>query len=102
MAMTEEEVVAFFDTDEMEAEFLKFERVENNRSTRPDLHTFLLLDSLKPGSKKDMVCSADHDEIWLDFTLEDLAEIATPELLIELHRCGVRVDEDAERLCMFA
>lgn len=97
--MTPEEIAALLECND---EYLEWERVENKRSTRPDMHAFLLLDSLKPGSTRDMVCGAEHDQIWLNFSLDDLAEIATPELLIELHRCGVLVDEDNNCLFMFA
>ena len=37
-------------------EFLKFERVENKRSQRPDLHAFLLLDELVP-DKSDIIAA---------------------------------------------
>ena len=76
-------------------EYLKFERVENKRSRRPDLHAFLLLDELFP-SDFYIICSAAHDEIWLDADGEDLTE----EQVIELSRCGVRFD-DGDGLCMF-
>lgn len=83
-----------------EGEFLKFERVENKRSDRPDLHAFLLLDSLFPGTS-DMVSCAEHDEIWLDVA-GDQIEILTDDQMRELARCGVRYDADSDSLCMFA
>ena len=80
-------------------EYLKFdERVEPKRSKRADLHAFLLLDELVPGAR-DIVACAEHDEIYLDVDLRDLAKVATEEQVIELVRCGVRVDEHG--LCMF-
>lgn len=80
-------------------EFLKFDRVENKLSQRPDLHAFLLLDSLVPRNR-DMVASACHDEIWLDIDVDELAQTAiTEDQIRDLVRCGVRVDESA--LCMF-
>ncbi len=81
-------------------EFLEFERVENKRSKRPDLHAFLLLDEIVPGNR-DLVSSAEHDEIWLDVRLEPLLEAATLQQLIDLHRCGIRCDAESESLCMF-
>lgn len=86
--------------DKFADEFLKFERVENKLSNRPDLHAFLLLDSLLPGST-DMVSAAEHDEIFLDVELDQLAATAiTEEQVRDLVRCGVRISEDS--LCMFA
>jgi len=79
-------------------EFLKFERIENPRSRRPDLHAFLLLDELFP-QDRDMVCNASHDEIYLDVTDDEVATL-TDEQILELVRCGVRYDGDG--LCMFA
>lgn len=78
-------------------EFLAFERVETKRSQRPDLHAFLLLDELFPGNT-DMVCSAQHDEIWLEVDNQQLATLSDDQL-IELIRCGVR--HDGYGACMF-
>lgn len=86
--------------DRHEDEFLKFERVQNKLSKRPDIHAFMLLDSLVPG-KKDLVSAAEHDEIFLDVDVKKLVKAATSEQLIDLHRCGVRYDEDGSGLCMF-
>lgn len=85
--------------DQHEDEFLKFERVRNKLSKRPDIHAFMLLDSLVPG-KMDIVCAAEHDEIFLDVDVKKLVKAATTDQLIDLHRCGVRFDEDGG-LCMF-
>ena len=86
--------------DANEDEFLRFERVKDKLSQRPDLHAFLLLDRLLPGTS-DIVASAEHDEIWLDADPEKLAEIVTKDQWIELMRCGVRYDDDIESLAMF-
>lgn len=82
------------------SEYLKFERVTNPRSKRPDLHAFLLLDYLCPGDS-DMISCAWHDNIGLGIDLSDLASIISEEQVIELIRCGVRIDEEGH-LCMFA
>ena len=79
-------------------EFLKFEKVANKRSQRPDLHAFLMLDELFPGDS-DLVSSASHDEIWLDVD-DDQVETLTDEQILELSWCGVRHDSDGG-LCMF-
>jgi len=84
-------------------EYLKFDRVENKRSNRPDLHAFLLLDSLVPGrdgKSDDMIGGAEHDEIYLSVDIEELEKVITEDQVLELIRCGVRYNE--ESLCMFA
>lgn len=83
-------------------EYMKFEKVESKRSRRPDLHAFMMLDELFPdgGDCLDLICSASHDEFWLDVT-DDQIESLTDEQIIELARCGVRCDSDGG-LCFFA
>ena len=81
-------------------EYLDFDRVENKRSKRPDLHAFLLLDEISP-STRDIVSCAEHDEIWLDVDLEQLSKRATEAQVLELVRCGVRYDDDVDSLAMF-
>lgn len=78
-------------------EYLKFERVVNKRSQRPDLHAFLLLDEISPGDS-DIIVWAGHDEISLDF--EDWDKL-TEELVVELIRCGVMYDSSYEMLYSF-
>lgn len=79
-------------------DFSRFEDIPQPRSRRPDLHAFLLLDELLPGTR-DMVCAAEHDEIFLDVDLKALALVVTDEQIHELVRCGVRFE--SEGLCMF-
>lgn len=90
------------DTDSpIEAEFAKFDRVENKASARKDLHAFILLDKLAPGGYMMVACSV-HDEITLEPTIADLvAGGITEEQAIELYRCGVRYDHDIESLRMY-
>ncbi len=95
--MTTEEMERLFREHE-ETDYIKFEFVENRRSQRPDMHAFLLLDSIVPGDK-DIVGDAQHDEIYLSVGDEELAEKITPEQVLELVRCGVRHGEYG--LCMF-
>lgn len=85
--------------DKFDDEYLKFDRVENKLSQRPDLHAFLLLDSLIPGDR-DIVAYAVHDEIFLEIDIDELAESAiTEEQVRDLVRCGVRESDCG--LCMF-
>ena len=99
--MTIDELMAVFN-DENTDEFLKFERVpsERRKSNRPDLHAFIVLDSLVP-STTDIVCAAEHDEIYLGVDINALAEVVDEQTAIDLVRCGVRLDEYDEGLCMF-
>lgn len=82
-------------------EYIKFERVENKLHARPDICAFLLLDRLMPCAGKDMVCAAEHDEIFLAVDCEKLAEVATDDDILMLSRCGVRYDSKNDCLAMF-
>lgn len=80
-------------------EFCRFHAVENKKSGRPDVHGFLLLDSLCPG-KSDLVVGAKHGEIFLAVRPEELMASASFSRLVELRRCGLRYDEDTDSLTM--
>lgn len=92
-------------------DFLKFEHIENPRHRSPDLCAFLLLAELAPeiiktkgpyfGRHEDIVGCAEHDQIWLSVDLEQLAEKATEDNILELVRCGVRYDDDIDSLSMY-
>lgn len=97
--MTQHEIRDLF--EEYSSEYLKFDRIENPMSKRPDLHAFLLLDKLVPGDR-DMIAGAEHDEIHLEIELSDLTSVVTVEEIIDLIRCGIRIHEDGYHLCMFA
>ena len=96
--MTPEEMAEVFDRNS--DEYLHFERVQNKRSGRPDLHAMLVLDGMFPGTT-DMISGASHDEFVLSIDVEKLAAAATEELVIELSRCGVRYDTGSETLGFF-
>ena len=81
-------------------EFLHFERIEHPRSTRPDIHAFLLVNELVPGSG-DIIDNAAHDEIWISVEPSELAPLISREQATELTRCGVRYDRELGRLAMF-
>lgn len=83
-------------------DYMEFGRVENKLHLRPDLCAFLLLDKLLPNYGRDIVCAAEHDEIFLDADCEKLAEVATEEDILTLTRCGVHYDSDTDSLSMFA
>lgn len=85
---------------QFEDEYLDFHKIQIKRSTRPDLHAFMLLDSLFPDTE-DIISGAEHDEIYLSISIESLHGMATDDQILELVRCGVRVSE-YECLTMFA
>lgn len=95
--MALENIESVFDKFHEDGEYIEFDRVENKLSNRPDLHAFLLLDKLVPG-KGDMVSGAEHDEIYLETDLEELAAVATEDDIRDLVRCGVRCDGDGLRM----
>lgn len=97
--MTPEELYAAFERHS-ETDFLKFDRVVANAVDRADLHAFMLLNELVPGTR-DIVSLAGHDEIWLGVSTERLAAVATDDIVLELVRCGVRYDNDVDLLAMF-
>ena len=97
--MTTEELVIEF-TEALGEEFLKFDRVQQKLSSRPDIHAFILLNKLVP-SGHDIVVNAAHDEIWLDVDPTDLARVANEHDIVDLVRCGVRYDEEYSSLAMF-
>jgi len=79
--------------------FLNFHDVVNPRSRRPDLNAFLLLDSLLPNGR-DIIGGADHDVVYLSINPARLAEVVSEDQVIELIRCGVRLEPNG--LEMFA
>lgn len=88
--------------EQFEDEYIKFDRIENKRSERPDLHAFLLLDELFPNPGRDMILAINHYEFFLD--LGDNADVTTltDDQICELVRCGVMIDSESEEyLCMF-
>ena len=90
--------------DKYDDEYLHFEDIENKFSNRPDLHAFILLDKILPGTdgrEMDLVSAAEHDEIFLDINCEGLARIATEEQIRDLVRCGVRYSDEYDSLAMF-
>lgn len=87
--------------EEHDDEFLKFDRVENKRSNRRDLHAFIVLDELFPEENTgDIIAAAEHDEIFLDIKEEKFEQLEESQV-IELIRCGVRYSSDYNCFCMF-
>ena len=78
----------------------KFDRVENKKKKRKDIHAFLLLDELFP-KNRDMICASSHDVFYLDVEGEHLDQL-TDDHILELTRCGVMYDGQNDCLSMFA
>ena len=103
--MTKDEMEAIF--HDSDTSLLDFEGLVEKRSQRPDLHAFLLLDSLDPGPNSsgyfvDVIAAAEHDEFYLCFDEDKVAAVITPEQVIELRRCGVMYSNDGMGFHMFA
>lgn len=94
--MNVDELKEFFEANN--DEYLKFDKVENKKSKRADLHAFILLDSLVDDSG-DIVGAAEHDIIYLP-NLEDVCPHITEEQALELIRCGISIDSSLE--CFFS
>jgi hypothetical protein len=86
--------------EEFEEEYIKFDRIDNPPSKRPDICAFLLIDKLLPGNG-DIISASEHDEIYLDVDCEKFEKLVTKEDIIYLSRCGVHYDEDTDSLSMF-
>ena len=100
ITMETEQIKALF--EKHHDEYIKFENVKDKLSGRPDIHAFLLLDRLVPSPGSDMVAYSEHDEFYLDVSLDDLSKSLIAEAdIVDLVRCGVRI-WNGEGLCMFA
>lgn len=80
-------------------EYLKDERIRPDRRLhrRPDVNAILLLDKLagdKAALDRDAICSAAHDQFWLDVDPAAICETATDEDIRDLIRCGVSIEGD--------
>lgn len=83
-----------------EKDQLSFEKIKNKRSKRSDIHAFLLLDEVFPNSSREMICSASHDQLWIDVGNTPLEQL-TDSQIQELVRCGIHYDDEFESLAMF-
>jgi hypothetical protein len=89
----------------MKALFQKFGMERSSPNTgkpqRKDLAAFTLLDALVPGTNNIIAC-AEHDQIWLDVDLEDLAAVITESQVRTLCEAGIYIDEDNDSLAKSA
>lgn len=84
----------------------EFADLTTKRSTRRDIHVFLLLDELLANppetigqDQPQIIAGAEHDEITLNAPLDALSDKITEAQVAELVGCGVFYDNDA--LVMF-
>lgn len=96
------DVEATFEKYDDANEYLEFKRIPEERRlhARPDLCAFLLLDKLCPGDR-DMVSAGEHDVIFPDVDVEELAKVATEEDILTLIRCGVHYSSEYDCLALF-
>lgn len=78
----------------------KFERVPVKFSNRSDLHGLILLDKIMPDGHT-IISAAEHDEIYFDFDIEELAKVITKDQILELVRCGISYDGHNDCLYKF-
>ena len=91
-----EQVIEWFEKHEDEQ--CHSERLAERFSPSDDVHAFILLDKVDPlTNTKDRICSASHDQIWLEANVRLLSE----ENVIDLLRCGVWYDSEHDGLAMF-
>ena len=78
----------------------KFQTIRGKPSDDPTLCAFMTLARLSPGS--DLIGGAAHDVVYLGAGPEKLAANATAEDVRLLSACGVRWNDYADCLSMFA
>lgn len=84
-------------------EYLRFEEITDAPFQSPDICAFIKLYSFMHDEEKvrDIVRSAEHDEIYL-CGLDDLdLTNVTENDIIYLIKCGVRYNDDYDSFCMF-
>lgn len=78
--------------DQFDDEYLQFDRIENKRSKKPDVHAFMLLDELVDGNQRLLSEHGDY-ELYLSPNVEELNKVITDDQILELVRCGIRYCE---------
>lgn len=83
--------------EQFDDEYLAFEKVETPLSRRPDLHALLLLDEISPDTKN-ILGESSHEGVYLDIDMPAFAYDVTDEQILELVRCGVRLENGGLRI----
>jgi hypothetical protein len=93
--------------DKFDDEYVKFENIPiaERRHPRPDICALIYLHEKfggpvdDDGTSRDAICSAEHDEVWLDWEPGKID--ITEEDALYLTRCGVRYDTSNNMFGMF-
>jgi hypothetical protein len=72
--------------------YREFDRIEAPLSRRPDLHALLLLDEIVPEVDKGILGESTHEFIFLNIDMSAFAYDVTDDQILELVRCGVRIE----------
>jgi hypothetical protein len=78
----------------------RFDLVTNRLSSRSDMHAFMLLDRLVPGTFC-LLQWANVDQVWFEVAVGRVEEAATEEELRDLICCGVFYDARMNALSLF-
>lgn len=94
--LTENQLEAIF--EKYEDEFCEFHRIENPKHCRSDMCAMLMIDEIQSRSdfgdnQGNMISWAEHDVIHFDVNVENFSKVVTKEELIDLIRCGIRLEE---------
>lgn len=94
--MTETQLEEIF--EQHSDEYLKFERIENPKHSRPDLCAMLMISEIQSRHYPEkrifrMISGAEHDEIFFDVDIEDIAEYSSKKEIVDLIRCGIRFED---------
>lgn len=100
--MTTEELKAAF--AKFDSEYGKFDRIPEGERVcgSPDACALVLLSNRFELNKRDVLVSAEHDQVWLfgaDYTDCDDWPLTDDDVLF-LVRCGVYMSEEDSSLCM--
>jgi len=80
-----------------EDKYLKDKYIKYTVTKRPDLHAFLIIDQLCPGTC-DLISAAEHDTYYISVEFEELAKNITEDHVIELIACGVLYESEYQCL----
>jgi len=98
--MDKEKFIEIWDLHSSE-EYANFSMIKNPPCESTDLSAFMILHKFAINKEADIINSAEHDEIYL-MEIDNLnIEKITENDIINLIRCGVRLDKEMECFCMF-
>jgi hypothetical protein len=86
--------------EQVDDEYLEFERIPNPMHRRPDLCAMLMLAAIVPRDSGDILAASEHDEVFFDVDTDALNDSATDDQIRDLARCGVMCG-DSEDLSLF-